>query len=62
MWQGCQVLKERSKITKMHFWMIKRAKNEVFGHFLDLHLLDRLGIEDCVRNRCFPTLDKVARS
>ena len=23
-----------SKITKMPFWMIQRAKNEVFGYFL----------------------------
>ena len=26
------------------FWMIQRAKNEVFGHFLDFGLSNRLGI------------------
>ena len=60
--EGCQVIKDHSKMWNLHIWMVKRAKNEGFGHFLDLGLLDRLDIEDCVRNRCFPTLDKVARS
>ena len=30
--------------------MIKRAKNEVFGHFLDLDLFDRLDIEDVLHH------------
>ena len=49
--EGCQVIKDHSKITKMHVEMIKRAKNEVFGHFMDSVLLDQLDIADCVRNR-----------
>ena len=35
---------ESFKITKMHIWMIQRAKKEGFGHFLDFGLLDRLDI------------------
>ena len=36
-----------SKITKMHFWMIQRAKIEFFGPFLEFGLLDRLDIAYC---------------
>ena len=60
--QCYQVMKDHSKITKMHFWMIQRAKKEVFGHFLDLGLLDRLDIAHCDCTKCFPTLGNVTRS
>ena len=33
--------------------MIKRAKNEVFGHFLEFGLLDRLDIGYCDSTKCF---------
>ena len=35
---------DHSKFTKMPFWMIQIAKNEVFGHFLELGASDRLQI------------------
>ena len=35
---------DHSKSRKIHFWMIQRDKNWVFGHFLDLGLLDWLDI------------------
>ena len=43
---------DHSKIRKMHFWMIQRAKKEVFGHFLELGLLDRLDIAYCDSTKC----------
>ena len=45
--QRYQVMKDHSKVTKMHFWMIQMAKKEAFGHFLELGLLDRLDIAYC---------------
>ena len=39
------VLNEFQNVTKMHYWMIQRAKKEVFGRFLDFILLDRLDIK-----------------
>ena len=36
--------------------MQKRAKNEVFGHFLEFGLLDRLDIAYCDSTKCFPIL------
>ena len=53
---------DHSKIRKMHFWMIQRAKKEVFGHFLEFGLLDRLDIADCDSTKCFPTFGNVTRS
>ena len=53
--QCYQVMKDHSKITKMHFWMIQRAKKEVFGHFLEFGLLDWLDIAYGDSNKCFPT-------
>ena len=35
---------DHSKFTKMPFWMIQIAKNEVFGYFLELGASDRLQI------------------
>ena len=61
-WQGYQVVKDHSKVTQMHFWMIQRAKMEVFGYFLEFGLLDRLDILYCDSTKCFPTLGKVTRS
>ena len=40
--QCFQVIEDHSKTIKMHFWMIWRAKNEVFGHFHMFGQLDRL--------------------
>ena len=53
---------DHSKIRKMHFWMIQRAKKEVFGHFLEFGLLDRLDIAYCDSTKCFPTFGNVTRS
>ena len=60
--QCYQVMKDHSNIMEMHFWMIHRAKNEVFGHFLELALLDRLDIAYCERTKCFPRFGNVTRS
>ena len=46
----------------MHFWMIQRAKNEVFGHFLEFGLLDQLDIAYRDSTKCFPTFGIVTRS
>ena len=35
--------------------MIQSAKNEVFGHFLELRVLDRLDIAYCDSSKRFPT-------
>ena len=40
--QCYQVRKDHSNITKMHFWMIHRAKSEVFGHLIQIDPLDWL--------------------
>ena len=53
---------DHSKIRKMHFWMIQRAKKEVFGHFLEFGLLNWLDIAYCDRTKCFPTFSYVTRS
>ena len=60
--QCYQVMKDHSKITKMHFWMIQKAKNEVFGHFLEFGLLDRLDIAYFDSTKCFPTFSNVTTS
>ena len=60
--QCYQVMKDHSKISKMHFWMIQKPKKEVFGHFLEFGLLDRLDIAYCERIKCFPTFGNVTRS
>ena len=60
--QHYQVMKDHSKITKMHFWMIQRAKKDVLGHFLEFGLLDRLDIAYCDSIKCFPTFGNIARS
>ena len=39
-----QLMLDHSKIRKMPFWMIQIAKNEVFGHFLELGASDWLQI------------------
>ena len=39
--QGCQVMKDHSKMSEMQFWMIPSVKNEVFltyGCWMDLIL------------------------
>ena len=60
--QHYQIMKDHSKITNIHFWMIQKAKNEVFGHFLEFGLLDRLDIAYCDSTKCFPTFGNVTRS
>ena len=61
-WQHQQVVKDHSKITKIHFWMIQNAKKEVFGHFQEFGLLDRLDIAYCDRTQCFPAFGNINRS
>ena len=61
-WQCYLVMKDHSKITKMHFWMIQRAKKEVFGHFLEFSLLYRLDIAYCDSTKCFTTFGNITRS
>jgi len=34
-WDVISLVLDHSKITKMLFWMIQRAKNEVFDHFME---------------------------
>ena len=58
----CQVMKDHSKMTKMHFWIIQEPKKEVLGHFLEFGLSDRLDIAYCERNKCVPTFGNVTRS
>ena len=41
-WAHISTMLDHSKITEMPCWMIQRAKNEVFGHFLEFCALDRL--------------------
>ena len=60
--QCYQVMKDHSNITNIHFWMIQKAKNEVFGHFLEFGLLDRLDIAYCDSTKCLPTFGNVTRS
>ena len=43
-WAVISPILDHSKITKMPFSMIQTAKNEVFGHFLELGVSDRLQI------------------
>ena len=42
--------------------MQKRAKNEVFGRFLEFGLLDRLDVAYCDSTKRFLTLSIVTRS
>ena len=60
--QCYQVMKDYSNITEMHFWMIHRAKNEGFDHFLEFALLDRLDIAYCDSTKCVLTFGNVTRS
>ena len=60
--QHYQIMKDHSNVTKMHFWMIQRAKKEVFGHFRDFGLLDRLGIAYCDGIKCFSGFGNLTRS
>ena len=60
--QHYQIMKDHSKITNIHFWMIQEAKNEVFGHFLEFGLSDRLDIAYIDRTKCFLTFSNVTRS
>ena len=55
-------MRVRSIGSKMHFWMIQSVKKEVFGHFLDLGLLDWLGIAYYDKTRCVSTFGNTTRS
>ena len=61
-WQHYQVMKDHSKVSRKHFWMIQSAKKEVFGHFLDLGLLDWLDIAYYDRTKCGSTVGNTTRS
>ena len=56
--QHYQVM-DHSKITKMHFWMIQRAKKDVLGHFVEFGLLDWLDIAYCASTKCLPTFSTI---
>ena len=49
-----QVMNDHSKSTRMHLWMIQRARKEVFGQFLELGLLDQPDVAYCDSTECFP--------
>ena len=53
---------DHSKIRKTHFWMIQRAKKEVFGYFLKLGLLDRPDIAYFDSTKWCPKFYNVTRS
>ena len=60
--QDYQVMKDHSKVKEMPLWTIQSVKNEIFGRFLDLGLLDRLDIAYFGRTICFPTFGNTTRS
>ena len=41
-WAIISLMQDHSKLAKMYFWMIQRAKIEVFGHFLEFGWSDVL--------------------
>ena len=52
-WAVISPMLDHSKITKMPNSMIQTAKNEVFGHFLELGALDLLDIAYSNRTKWF---------
>ena len=50
------------KSLKMHFWMIQRAKKEVFGHFLEFGLSDWLDLAYCGSTKYSTTCANTTRS
>ena len=54
-WDVISLVLDHSKITKMLFWMIQRAKNEVFDHFMEDYWWDshqiahEYSLEECLR-------------
>ena len=60
--QHYQIMKDHSKIANIHFWMIQKPKNYVFGNFLEFGLLDWLDIAYCDSTKCLPTFGNVTRS
>ena len=60
--QHKQVMKDHSKVSKRHLWMIQSAKKGIFGHFLDLGLLDWLDIAYYGRSKCVPSFGNTTRS
>ena len=61
-WAIISLMQDHSKLAKMYFWMIQRAKIEVLGHFLECGLFYRLDIAYCDCTQCFTTFGKVTRS
>ena len=51
-----------SKTIRMHFWMIQRAKNELFGHFLEFGLSDPFDIAYCDNTKSISTFGNLASS
>ena len=55
-WAVISPMLDHSKITKIPFWVIQRAKNDVFDHFLEFGLLVRLDIAYYETTTCLTTL------
>ena len=60
-WAIISLMQDHSKLAKMYFWMIQKAKIEVFGPFLEFGLLYRLDIAYCDDTKCFLTFGNVSR-
>ena len=60
--QGYQFVKDHSKTSKMDFWMIQRAKNEVFGQILRLSVLDWLYTAYYDSTKRFSTVENIKKS
>ena len=55
-WAVISLVLDHSKITKIPFWVIQRAKNDVFDHYLEFGLLVRLDIAYYETTTCLTTL------
>ena len=60
--QYWQVMRDHSKVTKTHFWMIQSAKKWICGQFLDLGLLGWLDIAYYDRSKCVLSFGNTTRS
>ena len=54
-------MKDCSKVSKKHFWMIQSVKNEVFGHYLEFGQLDWLDVEYDDRTICISPFSNTTR-
>ena len=59
--QYYKVMKNHSKVSKKHFWMIQSVKNEVFGHYLEFGQLDWLDVEYDDRTICISPFSNTTR-